>query len=206
MNRKWFSILALIAAATFFINLSSCGYNQHLLSIQVVPPGATFNSVGSSVVFKAMGTYEHPPATKDITDIVTWSVDSQNLVTITNTSLVTAVSICGSGNLYASYYDSPNQVTGSAFLTGGGAGTASCNQAILTVDVMGTGTVTDSTMVINCGAGGTACSADYALGSTIGLTATPGASLISWQGCSSTNGNTCTVVLNFDTTVTATFQ
>ncbi len=206
MSRKWFSIFALIAAATFFINLSSCGFNQHLLSIQVVPPGVTFNSVGSSIVFKAMGTYEHPPQTKDITDIVTWSVDSQNLVAITDTSLVTAVSICGSGNLYASYYDSPNQVTGSAFITGGGAGTAACDQAVLTVDIVGAGNVTDSTGVINCSATGTTCSADYALGSTIGLTATPGASFIGWQGCSTINGNTCTVTLNFNTTVTATFQ
>jgi hypothetical protein len=206
MNRKWFSIVALIAVATFFLSLSSCGFNQHLVSIQVVPPGTTFNYVGASSTFKAMGTYEHPPATKDITDIVTWSVDSQNLVTITDTSLVTAISICGSGNLYASYYDSPNEVTGSAFLTGGGAGTASCDQAVLTVDVVGAGSVTDSTDAINCGATGTTCSADYALGSTIGLTATPGASFISWQGCSTVNGNTCTVVLNFNTTVTATFQ
>jgi hypothetical protein len=206
MNRKWFSIIALIATATLLSSLSSCGFNQHLVSIQVVPPGVTFNSVGASIVFQAMGTYEHPPETKNITNLVTWSVDSQNLVTITDTSLVTAVSICGSGNLYASYYDSPNQVTGSAFITGGGAGTAACNQAVLTVDVVGAGSVTDSTGAINCGTAGTTCSADYALGSTIGLTATPGASLISWQGCSSINGNTCTIVLNFNTTVTATFQ
>jgi hypothetical protein len=203
MNRKWFSILALIAAATFFINLSSCGFNQHLVSIQVVPPGVTFNSVGSSIVFKAMGTYEHPPQTKDITDIVTWSVDSQNLVSITDTSLVTALSICGSGNLYASFYDSPNQVTGSAFITGGGAGTATCNQAVLTVVTVGAGTVVDSTGVISCP--GT-CTADYALGSQIGLTATPGAggSFSSWTNCTPA-GNTCTVLLNADTTVTATF-
>jgi hypothetical protein len=206
MSRKWLGIVVLIAAATLLFNLASCGYNQHLVSIQVVPSGATFNSVGSSIVFQAMGTYEHPPATKNITDLVTWSVDSQNLVTITNTSLVTAVSICGSGNLYASYYDSPNEVTGSAFLTGGGAGTAACNQAVLTVDIVGSGSVKDSTGVINCPQ--TACSADYALGSTIGLTATigTGASTVTWTNCSSFVGNTCTVVLNFDTTVTATFQ
>ena len=139
MNRKWFSIIALIAAATFFLSLSSCGFNQHLVSIQVVPPGRDFQLCRIEHLFQAMGTYEHPPETKDITDLVTWSVDSQNLVSITDTSLVTAVSICGSGNLYASYYDSPNQVTGSAFITGGGAGTAACNQAVLTVDVMGAG-------------------------------------------------------------------
>jgi hypothetical protein len=205
MSRKWFSVIILVAVATFLCSVSSCGFNQHLISIQVVPPGATFNSVGASIVFKAMGTYEHPPQTKDITDIVTWSVDSQNLVTITNTSQVTAVSICGNGNLYASYYDSPNQVTGSAFLTGGGVGTAACNQAELTVDIVGAGSVVDSTQVIKCP--GT-CTADYPLDSTIGLTATPGAgaSQVTWTNCSSFVGDTCTVVLNFNTTVTATFN
>jgi hypothetical protein len=207
MSRKWLSILALIAAATFFFSLSSCGFNQHLISIQVVPPGATFNSVGSSIVFKAMGTYEHPPAVKDITNVVTWSVDSQNLVSITDTSLVTALSICGSGNLYAKYYDSPNEVTGSAFLTGGGAGTATCNQAVLTVSISGTGgSVVDSTGAIICP--GT-CSADYALGSAIGLTATlgTGQTSVSWTNCNGgSTSTTCTVVLNVDTTVTATFQ
>ncbi len=204
MNRKWFSIIALIAIATFFLSLSSCGFNQHLVSIQVVPPGTTFNYVGASSTFKAMGTYEHPPVTKDITDIVTWSVDSQNLVTITDTSLVTAISICGSGNLYASYYDSPNEVTGSAFLTGGGAGTATCNQAVLTVQIVGTGTVVDSTGVINCPI---TCSADYTLGSQIGLTATPGAggTFSSWTNCTPA-GNTCTVLLDKDIDVTATFS
>jgi hypothetical protein len=207
MSRKWFSILALIAAATFLFNLSSCGFNQHLVSISVVPPGATFNSIGSSAIFHAMGTYEHPPATKDITDIVTWSVDSQNLVSITDTSLVTALSICGSGNLYASYYDSPNEVTGSAFLTGGGAGTAACNQAILTVVLTNAGgSVTDSTGAINCP--GT-CSADYPLGSAIGLTATlgPGQTSVNWTNCNGgSSATTCNVILNVDTTVTATFE
>jgi hypothetical protein len=205
MSRKWFSVLALIAAATLLLSLSSCAYNQHLVSIQVQPSGATFNSVGSSIIFKAVGTYVHPPETKDITNQVQWSVDSQNLVTITDTSLVTAVSICGTGNITASLNDGRNYISGSATLTGGGAGTSACNQAALTVNIVGAGTVTDSTAVIKCPG---ACSADYALGSTIGLTATPGAgaSQTTWTNCSSFVGNTCTVVLNFDTTVTATFN
>lgn len=205
MRRMWLSLVAIVFIAALFLMASSCGHNQHLVSIQVVPPGATFNNVGSSIVFKAMGTYDHPPETKDITDIVTWSVDSQNLVSITQTSLVTALSICGSGSLYASYYDSPNEVTGTAFLTGGGIGTGACNQAVLTVNIVGSGTVVDSTGAIKCP--GT-CSADYTLGSTIGLTATPGAgeTTTTWTNCSSFVGNTCTVVLNYDITVTATFN
>jgi hypothetical protein len=205
MSRKWFGFAILIATATLLLNTSSCGFNQHLVSIQVQPSGVTFNYVGASIVFHAIGTYIHPPATKDITDQVTWSVDSQNLVTITNVSTVTALSTCGSGNLYAKFYDSPNLITGTAFITGGGAGTAACNQGVLTVNIVGSGSVIDSTQAIKCP--GT-CSADYPLGSTIGLTATPGAgaSAVSWTNCSSFVGDTCTVVLNVDTTVTATFN
>jgi hypothetical protein len=205
MTRTWCGVAVLILTASFFLIQSSCGFNQHLVSIQVVPSGATFNSVGSSVIFKAMGTYIHPPETKDITNIVTWSVDSQNLVSITNTSQVTALSICGSGNLMASYYDSPNNIFGTASLTGGGGGTSACNQAVLTVNVVGPGTVTDSTKVISCPG---ACTANYNLGSQIGLTATPtgGATFGGWSNCTSVAGDTCTVLLNVDTTVTATFN
>jgi hypothetical protein len=65
--------------------------------------------------------------------------------------------------------------------------------------------VVDSTQVIKCP--GT-CSADYPLDSTIGLTATPGvgASQVTWTNCSSFVGDTCTVVLNVNTTVTASFN
>ncbi len=77
MIRKWLSVLILVTAATLFLSLSSCGYNQHLVSIQVVPSSATFDSVGSSILFRAIGTYQHPPATKDITNVVQWSVDSE---------------------------------------------------------------------------------------------------------------------------------
>jgi hypothetical protein len=203
MSGKWCSISVLIVSASLLFALASCGHNQHLVSIQVVPSGSTFNSVGSSIVFKALGTYQHPPATKDITDQVKWSVDSQNFVTITNTSLVTALSTCGSGNLTASFQDGSNYVFGTAFLKGGGLGTAACNEAVLTVNIVGAGSVVDSTGVIKCP--GT-CSASYTLGSTIGLTATPTAGSTTWTNCNSFVGNTCTVVLNFDTTVTATFQ
>ncbi len=87
----------------------------------------------------------------------------------------------------------------------GGAGTATCNQAVLTVNIVGAGTVVDSTGVIKCP--GT-CSANYALGSTVGLTATPGsgATQTNWTNCSIFAGNSCTVILNFNTAVTATFR
>ena|SRR5271155_2565053 len=48
MSRKWFSIIALIAVATFFLSLSSCGFNRHLVSIQIAPTSVTFGGGGRS--------------------------------------------------------------------------------------------------------------------------------------------------------------
>jgi len=205
MNRKGPSFAGLFAAATVLLALSSCARNQHLVSIQVVPPGATFEGVGAAIQFKAVGTYIHPPETKDITDQVQWSIDSQNLATVSSTGLVTATSICGSGNVTASLNAPPNFVFGTAFVTGSGLGTAACNQALLTVNITGTGSVTSSTGGINCP--GT-CSAVFPLDSSVELTATPGTgghTFGSWTGCSSTS-NMCAVTMSRNVTVTATFN
>src|ERR1700676_2336518 len=104
MSRKWFSVFALTATAILFCGLLSCAFNQHLTSIQVVPNSATFGGVGAAIQLKAIGTYQHPPQTKDITATATWSIDSQNLVQFTSgmPGLVTSISDCGSGNVIAS--------------------------------------------------------------------------------------------------------
>ncbi len=68
----------------------------------------------------------------------------------------------------------------------------------------GSGTVSSSDGLINCGQ---VCSAAYNGGAQVTLTATPspGSEFISWSGCDSTNGNTCTVTMNSSRTVVATF-
>jgi hypothetical protein len=205
MNRKWFSIAALAAAASTFLTMSSCAFNQHLVSIRVSPPGATFLAVGAQIQFTAIGTYIHPPETKDISSQVQWAIDSQNLATVTSSGFVTSTSICGSGNLTASLNAPPNFVTGSAFLTGAGIGTTACNQAALTVSVSGNGTVTSSPSGITCP--GT-CSGVFTLDSTVTLSASigTGASTVTWVGCDSSTATACTVALTSNRSVTATFQ
>ena len=213
MSRKWFSIFALIATAIIMCSLVSCAFNQHLTSVQVVPNSATFGGVGASIQFKAIGTYDHPPETKDITATATWSIDSQNLVQFTSGSpgLVTSISDCGSGNVIASMNDGANDRLGTAFVTAAGVGTATCTQALLTVIVSGSGTVTSSPTGITCPS---TCNAAFPLDGTVGLNATPGAgaSTVIWSwpvgtaGCSVSSASACTVVLNTNQTITATFK
>lgn len=204
---KWMLMLAVMVTGFLLLGLASCARNQHLVGIAVVPPGpVTFEGVGASIQFKALGTYIHPPETKDITNQVTWSIDSQNLVTFSTSSpgLVTAVSICGSGNVMASMNAPPNYIFGTAFVTGSGVGSATCNQALLSVSISGSGTVTSSAGGINCP--GT-CSTVLPLNSSVELTASPasGHTFGSWTGCNSAS-STCAATLNGNIAVTATFN
>jgi hypothetical protein len=115
MNRNCLSLILVCAAAVF---LPSCGHDQTLQSITVTPSGFVFEGVGAQGQFTALGTYIHPPATKDITSLVVWKIDVANLATITQTGLVTALSVCGNGNVTATSYSNPANPTASSLLVG----------------------------------------------------------------------------------------
>lgn len=74
----------------------------------------------------------------------------------------------------------------------------------VTKDGMGSGTVTSSPSGIDCGSD---CSESYNGGSSVTLTATPAAGSLfgRWSGGGCSGTGTCTVTLDADTTVTATF-
>ena len=79
----------------------------------------------------------------------------------------------------------------------------------LTVTVSGPGTVTSNPPGINCrqGSGSTSCQEDYPIGSSVTLSAAPDANATfnGWSGaCSNTSGS-CSVVMNTDKTVGASF-
>lgn len=216
MNRKWLgkwiSIFGLVGVSFWLLNLSSCARSQKLVGIHVLPGTVTFGGVGAEIKFKAIGTYIHPPENKDVTSQAQWSIDSQNLVTFNAPGDVTAISDCGTGNVMASIQEGGNDVFGTAFVAAAGVGTTACTQAVLTVTVAGSGTVTSAPTGINCPSA--ACVAPFPLDSTVGLSATPGtgATTVTWSwpsgaaGCSATTATTCSVTLNTNQAITATFQ
>lgn len=213
MSRKWFSIAVLVIAATSLLSLSSCARNQHLASIQVQPSaGGTFFSADTALFFdfKAFGTYEHPPITADITDQVDWQTDNPQVVQVNSSGVVSPGGGCGLGNVFATFKDGSNLVvSNSAPVTVDGPASAGCPQSgattTLGVDLTGTGTVTSSPAGINCP---TTCTAQFAAGTPVTLTATPTApaTAITWGNCGSSTATTCSVTLQVDTTVTATFN
>jgi hypothetical protein len=124
--------LALVCSIAIMV--PSCGHDQQLTSIEVRPSGFVFEGFGAQGQFTAIGTYIHPPQTKDITTQVVWKIDVLNFATITQTGLVTSTRIdgCGSGNVTASHYSNPSNpsagsvITGSAPVKGVNEGTTKC--------------------------------------------------------------------------------
>jgi hypothetical protein len=194
------------------ILMPSCARDQQLTSITVQPTNITFEGVGAAVQMTAIGNYIHPSATKDITNTVQWRIDVQNLATVTSGGFVTATSVCGAGNVVASYYNPPGQphgsvIIGTAAIAGSGQGTPTCNTATLTVSIVGANTsggmITSSPGGIQCPS---ACSAVFAIGAQVVLTATT-SGFGGWQGCDKlgTTANICIVTMNGSRNPSVTF-
>ena len=123
MNRKWFSIAALLFVAIVLLNLSSCARSQQLVGITVTPQGSTITlgAVGEqiSTQFTALGSYIHPPETKDVTSKVVWTTDSPTIIALdpNQPGLVTTTGEgCGTNlGVTATIYSNPsNPSAGSA--------------------------------------------------------------------------------------------
>ncbi|PYX73428.1 MAG: hypothetical protein DMG78_09000 [Acidobacteria bacterium] len=219
MIRKWFVATALVITACSLLSLSSCAHNQHLVGINIQPGNGTFGAVDPSAFFlyKAYGTYIHPPKTVDITNQVTWQSDNPEVAQFTSPGTVSPNTGCGVAQIFASMHDSPNDIVSNLVsITVDGPASLGCPQGtatnILTLNLtsgVSDGAITSSPAGINCGAGGTICAVAFQSGSTVSLTASPDAGhtfLGFTTGCTSGSGNTCNVIINGDVTVTASFD
>jgi hypothetical protein len=224
MIRKWFS-LTLVCAVVFL--MPSCGYDQQLTDITIQPGTETFGSTttpvsanaGSSVQLRALGTYIHPPATKDITGQVIWASNTPQLATVSSTGLLTATGRACGGSLVSATFKtnkSSNNVSSSgAIVTGNMTANVVCFTGSgggggfsLAVNFLGagTGTVSSSALGLICSSPCTITG--FANGTPVTLTATAnsGSTFGSWSGCDTTSGQACTVTMTSSRTVAVTFN
>jgi Divergent InlB B-repeat domain len=208
-----FGALVTVAAV---LSLPSCGNQKKLVSLAIQPAAFTFGTPNGTEQFTAIGTYIHPPATKDVTSQATWKVDD-GVVTM-NAGLVSpAAGFCGGGTISASLPEgtggASNIMIAYATVTVDDPTNPLCpggnTEATLSVQVSpnGTGTVTSLTGGINCPPG--PCIAVFPVGASVGLIATPVSphSFLSWTGCTTSSTNNCTVSIpTGGANVVATFQ
>jgi Divergent InlB B-repeat domain len=231
MIRKWFSVFILISIGTMLLTVPSCGDPQELVSITIQPTNETIGATnipvaadaGYKVQLTALGSYLHPPVTKDITDQVTWASTDLQMFAIDSSGLLTATGrSCGSALISAALQTNadPSGVSSSgAVVTGYMTASVTCytgsgsgiNTDALTVTFLGlgSGTVTSSPTGLPSCTSPTPCVGAFNPGATVTLTATPssGSTFGSWVGCDSTSTvNPCSVTLTGNQTVTLTFN
>lgn len=221
MSRKRYRILLAGLAIACLAGASGCARDQQLTGIMIQPSTETFGSsttplnvdAGANVQLRALGTYIHPPVTKDITDQVTWNSNTPGLATVSSTGLLTATGL-GCGNTLVSATVTKNSSDGGisssgAIVTGYMTGTVVCftgtgPTVTVTFAGSGTGTVTSSPAGLGCSA---TCSASFPVGSSLALTAAPNGTFGGWLGCDTMSGTLCTINdLTSDRVVTATFN
>ena len=219
MNRGWLRYVSSVVTLLAAMNFLSCGNKRRLVSIDVVPPGATFFTPDPSslILFKANGTYRHPPDVRDITNTVMWTTDNPQLIVVNKGTVSPQPGgVCGVGNIYANVNDSGNLVSAFATITVNDPNNKLCpggnaSKGVVSVTLLGpasAGSVTSAPAGITCPPV-QSCFALFNVGDTIGLNAAPSAShtFSGWSGCSSTSGTTCSILVpSGSTNVTATFN
>jgi len=218
-------MVVLVAAAGTLLGLNSCAHDQQLVSIEVQPTVETVGTTntpvlqdaGFQVQLRALGTYIHPPVTKDITNDVTWESNTVQMFTVTSTGLLTATGeSCGATLVSATV--NTNRSSGGlsssgAVVTGYMTANVVCFSGTgptVTVDFAGTGsgTISSSPPGLGCSStAGSSCTGSFPTGSSVTLTAVPNGTFGGWAGCSIAAGTTCTLEdLTNNVTVTATFN
>lgn len=214
MNQKWLSMVILAAAAGMLLGLNSCAHDQQLVSIQVQPTVETFGAStipvsddqGLTVQLRALGTYIHPPVTKDITSQVAWASNDTQMMTVNSTGMLTATGLtCGSSLVSATVTtnSSGGGISSSgAVVTGYMTGDVVCFSGTgisITVAFLGTGSggVSSSPAGLSCFSTATNCVGVFPSGAGVTITATPnsGSAFGGWAGCDSVDpsGEICSI-------------
>jgi alpha-tubulin suppressor-like RCC1 family protein len=128
----------------------------------------------------------------------TWTTSNSAVATMDSSGLATGRAT-GAATITATF----DGRTGSTTLTVGSGGSPTLT-VTRTASGNGNGLVSSSPAGINCGY---TCSATYAPGTVVTLTATPleGSTFTGWSGCDAVSGTTCTVTMNGARSITAGF-
>jgi hypothetical protein len=73
-------VMGLITVFLLVFGSLSCGNDQSLSFIEVRPNDVTITGAGLDLQFTAIGHYNHPPTTKDITSQVIWRSSADQII------------------------------------------------------------------------------------------------------------------------------
>jgi hypothetical protein len=209
-------------SAVALLTVSNNATTPQTPTLIIIPGAQSFVGPGGTAQLLAIGNLAGNGQVQNLTNTVTWISSSPGVASVSATGLVrsnadpafglsdgtviTAIAPTTTGN--NSVITSSINVTVTSQYTSA----TTTPPPVLTVTLLGTqnGSVvgmSGTTQVINCGGGGTNCSAQVVAGTPITLTETPGTTFGSWSGnCTVTSPTSCSVIVSNDVTVSATFN
>jgi len=129
MSKRWWTQLGLCFAMFLVVGFSACAHEQQLVSITIVPAVENFGATnipvdldaGANVQLRALGSFIHPPVTKDITNQVVWVSNTPDMVTVNATGLITVTGISCGGTIVSATVTTNNhgsRTSNGAIVTG----------------------------------------------------------------------------------------
>jgi hypothetical protein len=95
------------------LSLPGCGFKKRLVEITINPSAVTITGVDVEIDFQALGTYIHPPETKDITNSVVWASTASGLVKFdAGPGVAHSGKDCGTASVTATAPSDPNNDSG----------------------------------------------------------------------------------------------
>lgn len=125
MHPRWFErALSVVAVVTLALLVGSCGAPRRLVSITVSPDNVNFGGADLQVNYTAIGNYENPVETRDITSSVFWQSAAPEVISIDpNTGVAFSGAACGTNiTITATHFRDQSAHAGAAIV---GSATAS---------------------------------------------------------------------------------
>jgi hypothetical protein len=206
-----------VSVATAALQTTAGQPAHSLISVTVIPgsgftgtgqSGSVISQIGEPTQFIAIGNYNIDPLTLDITNQVLWQSSNVAVATIDPNGLAIANNLGTTTISAIGKASNGADIAGTSFLTVTSTGGGGLPMLTVFEVGVGTGTVTSDPAGINCTTQG-GCSASYASGTAVTLTAVPaqGSSFGGWSSnCQSNTFTTCTVLMNGNQAVSAIFN
>ena len=190
---------AIVGTSTLFS--SSVSDARSLTSLRIIPGDRATSYAGQFTQLMAIGTYNTAPRIQDVTNQVHWESSDNRVTTIDSAGLAAGNDI-GTSTISASAKAHNGTTLTASMELMQQSGSDSGSFRVLTVfDAgLGSGTITSDPQGINC-TSGEGCSAAFALGATVTLTATPtpGSTFGGWSAnCLPNTAAACSVVVRND--------
>ncbi len=207
-----------VASASATITVTSAPLARILASLVVIPTVQLISTIGETVQFIAIGTYNGGvPVTQDLTGQVLWRSSDPDVALVNSFGLATVTGV-GNATITAIATSSDGSATSASGLIQPATAGQTPTLPTLTIYKVGsgTGTVTGTIVngdnvtvqVITCGSG-TGCTGSFSLNEVVTLTAAPGqgSQFDGWSvPCSPANASTCTITMTSNETVGAIFD